>query len=182
MGCLDDLQERNRSRKSSKSRTVDSPPVAKKSRSFQMDVINIALEGDCGPLNEYIDGFDMSRAKSQPLTAAEWERVLPAWKSKEKSRGLKGWRSKSARGEWSIGGVCAKVINKSVSIYMEIFGLPPVVEGERGSGSHLSATSGGIDLYTPFLLTVHKAYCQNLNPEVEDGMVAYDKVMVYVLD
>ena len=172
-GCLDDFQER---KNKSKSRAVDSAPVAKKSRSFQRDVINIALDGDCGPLNEYIDGFDMIRSKSDPMTPAEWERVLPSWKSKKKSRGLKVWRSKSARGEWSIG-VCAKVINKAVSIYMEIFGLPPVVEGERGSGSNLSVKAGGIDLYTPFLLTVHKAYCQHLNPEVEDGMVAYDKVL-----
>ena len=111
------------------------------------------------------------------MSQAKWEVVLPGWKSKQKSRGLKGWKSKSARGEWSIQGVCAKVINKAVSIYMEIFGVSPVVEGERGSGSHLSVTSGGIDLYTPFLLTVHKTYCQNLNPEV-----TYDKVMVYVLD
>ena len=126
----------------------------------------------------------MTRAESEALSQTEWERVLPAWKSKKKSRGLKAWKSKSARGGWSITGVCAKVINKSVSIYMEIFGLPPVVEGERGSGSLLSVKSGGLDLYTPFLLTVHRAYCQNLNPEVENGMVAYDKVIVvyYVLD
>ena len=165
----------------SKSKTMDSPPVPKRSRSFQRDVIHIALNGDCGPLNEYIDGFDMTRAKSDPMTSTEWERVLPAWKSKTKRRGLKPWRSKSARGEWNISGVCAKVINKAVSIYMEIFGLPPVVEGERGSGSNLSVKSGGMDLYTPFLLTVHKAYCQLLNPEVEDGMVAYDKVF-FVID
>ena len=160
---------------------MDSAPAAKKSRSFQRDLINIALDGDCGPLNEYIDGFDMTRSKSNPMTTAEWERVLPAWKSKKKSRGLKVWRSKSARGEWCIPGLCAQVINKSINIYMEIFGLPPVVEGERGSGSHLSVKHGGIDLYTPFLLTVHKGYCQYLNPEVEDGMVAYDKVF-FVID
>ena len=158
------------------------PPAPKKRKSFHLDVINLALDGNCGPLQEYIDGFDMSRAQSPPLSQVQWERVLPAWKSKEKNRGLKGWKSKTVRGEWSITGVCAKVINKSVSIYMEIFGLPLVVEGERKSHtSNLCAKEGGMDMYTPFLLTIHRAYCQKLNPEVEPGMVAYDKVDFYIL-
>ena len=177
--CLD--QVRNKSKKK-RVDEPDSPPQSKRRRSFHRDIINVALDGDCGPLQEYIDGFDMTRADSLRLSQAEWERVLPAWKSKDKSRGLKTWKSKTVRGAWNITGVCAKVINKSVSIYMEIFGLPPVVEGERGShGASLSVKSGGIDLYTPFVLTVHRSYCQLLNPEVEPGMVAYDKVDVYVL-
>ena len=178
MTCLD--QERN----NSKGRRADSPPDPKRQKSFYRDIINVALDGDCGPLQEYIDNFDMNRAKCAPMSQAEWERVLPAWKSKDKSRGLKAWKSKTVRGEWNITGVCAKIINKAVSLYMEIFGLPPVFEGEKKSGSStLSVNSEGLDLYTPFVLTVHRAYCQLLNPEVEPGMVAYDKVcLINLLD
>ena len=43
-----------------------------------------------------------------------------------------------------------------------------------------SIKTGGLDMYKPFLLTVHRAYCQRLNPEVEVGMVAYDKVLQYM--
>lgn len=74
--------------------------------------------------------------------------------------------------------MCAKVINKAVNVYMELFALPPVVEGHRHSSgtAGLSIRPGGIDLFKPFILTVHLSYCQNLNPEVEEGMVAFDKV------
>ena len=71
--------------------------------------------------------------------------------------------------------MCAKVINKAVNVYMELFALPPVVEGNRESAG-LSKRPGGIDLFKPFILTIHLSYCQNLNPEVEEGMVAFDKV------
>lgn len=66
------------------------------------DVISLALEGDPAPLREYIHKFDMSRAKYDKKTP--WEKVLPAWKSKKKARGLKSWQSKTARGEWDITG------------------------------------------------------------------------------
>ena len=172
-------------KKSTKKKAVETgaaPPEPKRRRSFHVDIIHLALNGDCGPLQDYIDTFDMERSRSAPLTQAQWQRVLPAWKSKDKSRGLKSWKSKTARGEWSVSGVCAKVINQSVSIYMEIFGLPPVLEGERVArgGSSLSFKSDGMDLFTPFVLTVHRSYCQNLNPEVEPGMVAYDKVGIFM--
>ena len=154
----------------------------RKGSRFARDIIHLALAGDPDPLKEYIQNFDFEeRAYSKTnLSQTEWERLLPAWTTKAKSRGLKGWRSKTARGEWSISGVCAKIINKAVSIYMEIFGHPPVYEGFRGKAATLSIKPGGLDMYKPFLLTVHRAYCQNLNPEVEVGMIAYDKVLQYM--
>ena len=144
----------------------------------RMDVLQIALAGDDGPLKEYISNFDMDRAKYENWSPAQWEKILPAWNSKEKSRGLKTWSSKTARGTWAVKGVCAKVINQAVKIYMEISGLPPVFEGKRyyHSGDGDGRKTGGIDLFTPFILTVHLAYCKYLNPEVEEGMVAFDQV------
>jgi len=56
----------------------------------------------------------MTQAESEHLTAAEWERALLTWKSRDKKRGLKEWKSATARGNWSIGGVCATVVNKAV--------------------------------------------------------------------
>jgi len=152
----------------------------RKNTKFERDVIFLALAGDCNPLQDYIANFDMARAVTSSKAQVDWEAVLPAWTTKEKSRGLKGWRSKTARGEWNVSGVCAKVINKSVSIYMDIFAFPPVYEGVRTGTSSLSVKEGGLDLYKPFLLTVHRAYCRNLNPEVEVGMVAFDKVLQYM--
>ena len=169
MTCLDQVKNK------SKSKSAASPPEPKRQKTFYRDIISVALDGDCGPLWEYVNSFDMSRSECEAMTPAEWEHVLPGWKSKHKSRGLKNWKSKTLRGEWNITGVCAKVINRSVSIYMEIFGLPPVCEGEKKNGK-LSVKSGGLDLYKPFLRTVHRAYYQLLNPEIEPGMVAYDKV------
>ena len=167
--------------KSSKAKSDDNPK--KKMRStYGVDIIGVALDGNCAPLREYLDNFDMTRAESEPFTKLQWETYLPAWKTKDHNRGLKTWKSKTARGQWNISGLCAKVVNQSVTNYMDIFGLPPVVEGERDSSdpSQLSAREEGMDLYTPFLLTVHRAYCQNLNPEVEPGSVAYDKVLQYM--
>ena len=82
--------------------------------------IHLALAGDTDPLKEYIEDFDFeARVPETRLTQSEWDSILPGWTSKEKSRGLKQWRSKTARGQWQISGVCAKVINQAVSIYME---------------------------------------------------------------
>lgn len=143
-----------------------------------MDVIQIALAGDHGPLKEYILNFDMDRAKYENWSPAQWSKILPAWSSKEKPRGLKNWSSSSARGSWSVNGVCAKVINQAVKMYMQISGLPPVYEGKRYYSSDGDGRkTGGIDLFTPFILTVHLAYCKNLNPEIEEGMVAFDQVI-----
>ena len=163
--------------------TPDLAPQKKMRKSrFARDIIHLALAGDLDPLKGYIQTFDFEERgfAKKKLSQAEWETLLPAWTTKEKSRGLKAWRSKTARGEWNIKGVCAKIINKAVSIYMEIFGHPPVYEGVRGKGSTFSIKEGGLDMYKPFILTVHRAYCQNLNPEVEVGMVAYDKVLQYM--
>jgi len=145
-----------------------------------MDVIHIALDGDDRPLKKYIRDFDIDRAKFEDMSPKEWERILPAWKTKEKARGLKKWSSSTARGGWTINGVCAKAINYAVKMYMQICALPPVFEGNRKhdfKGGD-NRKEGGIDLFTPFILTVHLAYCKNLNPEVEDGMIAFDQVMI----
>lgn len=144
----------------------------------RMDVLQIALAGDHAPLQEYIQNFDMDRAKYENWSPAQWSKILPAWNSKEKARGLKNWSSSTARGSWSVGGVCAKVINLAVKMYMQISGLPPVYEGRRFYSSDGDGRkTGGIDLFTPFILTVHLAYCKNLNPEIEEGMVAFDQVI-----
>ena len=143
----------------------------------RMDVLQIALAGNDGPLKEYINNFDMDRAKYENWSPAQWEKILPAWNSKKKSRGLKTWSSATARGSWSVKGVCAKVINQAVRIYMQISGLPPVFEGKRFYSDGDGRKTGGIDLFTPFILTVHLAYCKYLNPEVEEGMVAFDQVI-----
>ena len=164
----------------------DTPDLAPKKKlrkgKFARDIIHLAMAGDPDPLKLYIENFDYdARAFSDKiLSQAEWESQLPAWNTKSKSRGLKQWSSRTARGEWDIRGVCAKVINKAVSIYMEIFGYPPVYEGVRGKGTTLSIKTGGIDMYKPFILTVHRAYCQYLNPEVEPGIIAYDQVLQYM--
>ena len=152
--------------------------VKRKTSLVRMDVLQIALAGDDGPLKEYIKNFDMDRAKFETWSPAQWEKVLPAWNSKGKSRGLKTWSSSTARRNWSVNGVCAKVINEAVKMYMHISGLPPVYEGRRYYSSDADGRkTGGIDLFTPFILTVHLAYCKNLNPEVEEGMVAFDQVI-----
>ena len=145
-----------------------------------MDVIEIALAGDDKPLHQYIENFDMDRAKSKNLSPAQWEKILPAWRTKAKSRGLKNWSSSTARGAWSVNAVCAKVINEAVKVYMQICALPPVYEGKRyhGSKGEEGRKPGGIDLFTPFILMVHLAYCKGLNPEVEEGMVAFDQVIM----
>ena len=165
----------------------DTPDLAPKKKlrknRFSRDIVHLALAGDTDPLKAYIEAFDFEgRAVTDTrLTQSEWESILPGWTTKEKSRGLKEWRSKTARGQWNISGVCAKVINKAVSCYMEIFGYPPVFEGVRSKAtSSFSVKPGGLDFYKPFILTVHRAYCQNLNPEVEVGTVAYDKVLQYM--
>ncbi len=145
---------------------------------LQRDLIEIAKAGDPAPLQEYIDNFDLDRAIRVPMTTAQWDKVLPAWKSKTKARGLKSWKSKTSRGEWDVSGICAKIINQSVHTYMQIFGLPPVFERDK-SGEKIRKPNG-IDLFTPFMLTVHLAYCKNLNPEVEDGTYAFDKVLQYM--
>ena len=162
----------------------DTPDLAPKKKlrknRFSRDIVYLALAGDTDPLKEYIEDFDFeARVPETRLTQSEWDSILPGWTSKEKSRGLKQWRSKTARGQWQISGVCAKVINQAVSIYMEIFGYPPVFEGVRSKTS-FSLKAGGLDFYTPFILTVHRAYCQKLNPQVEVGTVAYDKVLQYM--
>ena len=79
--------------------------------------------------------------------------------------------------------MCAKVINHAVKIYMDICALPPVFEGNRyrSSKGEEGRKPGGIDLFTPFVLTVHLAYCKNLNPEVEEGMIAFDKVIIWCI-
>ena len=139
------------------------------------DLIAIAKAGDPAPLQDYINNFDLDRAIRVPMTAAQWDKTLPAWKSKTKARGLKSWKSKTSRGEWDVPGICAKVINQAVKTYMQIFGLPPVFEG-----SEKIIKPNGVDLFTPFILTVHLAYCKNLNPEVEDGTFAFDKLLQYM--
>ena len=91
-------------------------------------------------------------------------------------RGLKKWASKSARGNWTIAGVCAKVVNKAVHVYMEISGLPPVVEGQSLKSGEFRKKINGINLFKRFILTVHYAYCTFLSPEVEEGTEAFDRV------
>ena len=62
----------------------------------------------------------------------------------------------SAMGMEHIRCVCAKVIKKAVSIYMEIFGYPPMFEGARSKGTSFSLNPGGLDFYTPF---IEEIYC-----------------------
>ena len=176
---FDDTPTRKAKRKSQKHNNQRGKKKPRKtSVLLQRDLIAIAKAGDPAPLNEYINNFDLDRAVRAPKTNAQWEKVLPAWKSKTKARGLKSWQSKTTRGEWDVTGICAKVINQAVKTYMEIFGLPPVFESDK-SGEKIIKPNG-IDLFTPFMLTVHLDYCKNLNPEVEDGTFAFDKVLQYM--
>ena len=86
-------------------------------------------------------------------TAAQWERSLPTWDSRDADRGLKEWRSTADKGGWVVPGVCAKVINAALDVYMTIYAVPPVFEGEMKNGV-LQRKSSGIDLFKRFLLTV----------------------------
>ena len=170
-----------RKTKKKRNKDADAPQRHGKRQRRSQSVIHMALEGDVEPLLEYIEEFDMSKAKPESMTATEWGHCLPSWKTKEKKRGLTPWKSTTKRGQWEITGVCAKVINKAVQVYMNVFGLPPVVEGERRNDSVvLCAKAGGMDLFKPFVLTVHLAYCKYLNPEVEQGMIAFDRVLQYM--
>lgn len=178
----DDVQVQKSSRKRLEYDDKSSRKRAKKKRKTSVllhrDLIAIAKAGDPAPLQDYMNNFDLDRAIRVPMTAAQWEKVLPAWKSKTKARGLKSWKSKTSRGEWDVPGICAKVINQAVKTYMQIFGLPPVFEG--GKSGEKIIKPNGVDLFTPFILTVHLAYCKNLNPEVEDGTSAFDKLLQYM--
>ena len=178
----DDVQVLKSSRKRLEYDDKSSRKREKKKRKnsvlLHRDLIAIAKAGDPAPLQDYINNFDLDRAIRVPMTAAQWDKTLPAWKSKTKARGLKSWKSKTSRGEWDVPGICAKVINQAVKTYMQIFGLPPVFEGDK-SGDKIIKPNG-VDLFTPFILTVHLAYCKNLNPEVEDGTFAFDKLLQYM--
>ena len=143
------------------------------------DMIDKALAGDLTEVQDYIKKFPRGQLEPVHLTKAAWAEDLPAWKGQDADRGLKAWSSKTARGGWNIAGICAKVVNRAVGMYMETFAVPPVVEGIRVAGapkSPLTAKSKGLDHFTPFLLIVHRAYCKYLNPAVEEGLMAFTRV------
>ena len=64
---------------------------------------------------------------------------------------------------------------------MATIAVPPVVEGVKKAGATTyTIKEGGMDFFRPFVLTVHRAYCKYLNPEVEDGVLAFDRVRLWL--
>ena len=111
------------------------------------------MAGDLKDLLEYIADFDLQGVRVPSLTASEWNKILPSWKTREKERGLKEWSSNAGKGAWTVPGVCAKPIQNAIDIYVGIFGVPPVVEGAK-VGNVLQKKDNGMDLFKPFVITV----------------------------
>ena len=141
------------------------------------------LAGNVQPLIEYIQNVDfVTKCPAMDLTAEGWADALPSWKGRDKKRGLKSWKSNTARGRWDVSGMCARVVNEAVRVYMLAVAVPPVVEGVKKAGEAVyTIKTGGLDLLSPFIMTVHRAYCNLLKPEVEEGLVAYTRVLQYML-
>ena len=121
------------------------------------DMIDRALVGNTRDLDEYIADFDLEGVSVPVLTAAEWDKKLPSWKTRDDKRGLKQWGSAAGKGGWVVPGVCGKAINSALDYYMQIYAVPPVVEGEKINGD-LLPKKGGVDLRKGFLLTVRSKH------------------------
>ena len=147
------------------------------------DAIDLAMAGHAGQLRAAIDKIrSLDNIKiPKHYTTAEWEALLPSWKGKDHPRGLKSWGSKTKRGSWSVQGICARVIQKALYSYMFIFAVPPVQEGHVNNDGELTRKEGGIDLFKTFAMTLHRAYCKYLDPEVPLDSMAAEVLLKYML-
>ena len=86
------------------------------------------------------------------MSPAEWDELLPTWNGRDGKRGLKGWSSKTKRGNWCIQSVCGRVVNQCIDVYVETLGVPPVLEGKRNKAGLLVVDDKGLDLYKSVVL------------------------------
>ena len=146
-------------------------------------MIDRAYAGNMRDLNMYIaehpklEVFD----KLGAWTASQWARDLPPWRGMDKPRGLKEWSSSSKRGDWKAACLCARTINKAQTVYQDLIGVPPVVEGEVDDDGVIVPAANGVDMSRTFFIVLRVAYCKYLVPEVEEGTLAYIRVMQYML-
>ena len=147
------------------------------------DRIDRALAGDKQDLHIYIADHPKLETfeKLGSWTAQQWEGALPPWRGRDKKRGLKEWSSSSKRGEWKSPGLCARTVNKAQWTYQVLYGSPPVHEGEVDEDDVVVPNKTGINMFRTFVIVIHSAYCKYLVPEVEEGTLAYIRVLQYML-
>ena len=145
--------------------------AAAKTKKLPRGILERARAGDMQPLLDHFKETDLYSFAGTSLTNQEWAGLMPPWSGQKADRGLKHWKSETARGGFDFACLCGFVIAKSFSVYMELIALPPVVEGTESG-----ATKGGLDFFKPFLLTLRLAYCKYLHPEVEQGITCLDSM------
>ena len=74
-----------------------------------------------------------------------------------------------------------RTINKAQTVYQDLIGVPPVVEGEVDDDGVIVPAANGVDMSRTFFIVLRVAYCKYLVPEVEEGTLAYIRVMQYML-
>ena len=137
------------------------------------DQIDKALAGDCTLLITNLADFSVWTLSPPKYNAEQWDEQLPSWPGRDKPRGLKEWCSNSNKGGWRIQGIQMRAVNKAIDAYMVIFAVPPVA-------SRHPAMEDDMDVVSTFFFIVHRAYCKFLSPEVEEGTIAFQRVMEYM--
>ena len=148
-------------------------------RRRRQDMVDKAVGGNTSELLQYLREHIDDVIATPKMGPTEWANALPSWYGRGKERGLKVWKSSTARSQWTAGCLCAKAVNVAINVYMKVIAVPPVCEGET-TAVGLVFKDGGLDLYSTFLHTVHVAYCKYLNPAVEAGFQAYQLVLQYL--
>ena len=155
-------------------------------RGVGRDMIDRAVAGDMRDLLVYIDDFDLDEVLELPkrFTSAEWEEILPSWSGRDRSRGLKEWQSTARGRSWQVQGLCARTINKAVDCYMNTVAVPPVVAGDPSKTCNVTemiTQQPDCNFLKTYVLIIHAAYCKFLVPAVEPGLLAYKRVLQYML-
>ena len=144
------------------------------------DMVDKAMTDNPRELLDCIRAHIGDEIETPKMGPSDWNKALPSWFGRGKSRGLKEWNSKTKRHNWCVGSLCAKAVNAAVTVYMRVVAVPPVKEGEMNDDHVLVFKEGGLDLFITFLHCVHRCYCKFLNPEVEVGLEAFTTVLQYM--
>ena len=85
--------------------------AAAKTKKLPRGILERARAGDMQPLLDHFKETDLYSFAGTSLTNQEWAGLMPPWSGQKADRGLKHWKSETARGGFDFACLCEDIAN-----------------------------------------------------------------------